>query len=159
MVKLPASGLFMLGLVPVLLVVPGPGAAQQPTDTVPPSLVTVGRMVRLQAEELGRLQGRVDRLADRSVILTLENGEARTVALAAIDTLWVRKRHTWLGAAIGGVVGFGFGVFIAEVAKAVCEFDCSNTSSILGGLVGSVPGAVVGGIIGSAFPRWAREYP
>ena len=159
MVNLPARGLFVLALVPTLLAAPGPGAAQQPADTLPTSVLTVGRMVRLQAEELGRLQGRVGRLADRGVLLTLDNGEARTVPLASIDTLWVRKRHTWLGAAIGGVVGFGAGVFVAEIAKAVCEFDCSNTSSIFGGLLGSLPGAVLGGIIGSAFPRWAREYP
>ena len=152
----------ILFLLAVTLLHTRAGAAQAGMPAATGSrYLTPSRTVRVQAERLGRLQGQVVSITGTDVVLRTGDGTEQPVPFASINTAWVRKRHTWLGAAIGGAVGVAGGVFFAELAKGLCEYDCTHGIGvdILGGLLVGAGGAVVGGIVGSAFPRWVRVFP
>ena len=136
--------------------------AQEPVrgglDTASVLLLKPERFVRIQVPDLGRVQGRVGGLTASDLVLQNE-GNSRSVRLAAIDTLWVRGRATKTGAIIGAVLGIGAGVFLGALGEALCEYDCNHNYVLSGALIVGAMGGAAGAVIGTAIPRWRRVYP
>ena len=146
----------------ILATVGHPVYAQDPSprgmDSASILLLTPDRFVRIQLPDLGRIQGNVSQRTASELVLRVE-GESRRVALAAVDSLWVRGRHTKTGAIIGGVLGIGGGIFLGALANALCEYDCDSNYVVGGAVFGAVAGGAAGAIIGAAIPRWRRVFP
>lgn len=100
----------------------------------------------------------------RGDTVTLRVGETnRTLALTAIDTLWVRQPSTRRGAVTGGVIGGLLGVGIGALFGSLCDGTACGreiatwtigTGAIIGGT-----GAIVGATIGRFMTHWGRAYP
>ena len=143
-----------------LQVTPVQAQGQSPggLDSASILLLKPDRFVRLQVPDLGRVQGRVGVHTATELILQVET-ENRTIRLAAVDTLWVRGRHTKAGAIIGGILGIGGGVLLGALGDALCEYDCDGNYTLNGAVLGALAGGVTGAIVGSAIPRWRRVFP
>jgi hypothetical protein len=150
-----AAGVFLAIAVRPILAQGTPPAG---IDSASILLLKPDRFVRIQLPDLGRIQGTVGLRTESELVLRLE-GEDRRVSLAAVDTLWVRGRHTKTGAIIGGLLGIGGGIFLGALVNAVCEYDCDGNYVVGGAVFGAVTGGVVGAIIGAAIPRWRRVFP
>jgi hypothetical protein len=119
------------------------------------------QVIRLRTEN-AEITGRLQALAGGTATLETPHG-SRSVALASVDSAWVRHRSTGTGALVGGIVGGVAGAaFVGLLAAAACEYDCNNVG-LEGGLVGlalgGAGGALVGAAIGAAIPRWRWRFP
>lgn len=118
-------------------------------------------VVRLQLQGT-RVTGRLVALSAGAAQIEAVAG-LRSVALAEVDSVWVRGRATRTGMLVGAVTGaIATGIFVGLVVSAVCEVDCEN-AGLEGGLVGfgigAVGGALVGAAIGAAIPKWRLRFP
>lgn len=156
-------GPVVLGL---LLLAQGYAAAQAPDSSLVSAVraLEIGRMVRLEASQLGRVQGRLLVVTDSSLTLAwLET--SLPVRLPHVERLWVRGRATGTGALIGAgvgvVVGAVFGLLIGQVAcEPVDGGDCTAAQvAAVTGLLGGAGGAVLGAAIGFAVPSWRLRFP
>lgn len=156
MVKPGLVVLLLVGLLGVAL----PLAAQTPArglDSASVVMLKPDRFVRIQVPDLGRITGTVRWLRPADVMISRDGDHI--VALAAIDTLWVRGRRTKAGAIIGGILGAGGGAFLGALGDALCEVDCEGDSVLPGALLGAGAGAIIGAVVGTAIPRWKRVFP
>jgi hypothetical protein len=127
-------------------------------DSAGIALLRPSILVRVQLPDLGRAQGRVGvRSATEFTLLT--DRTSRIIPISAVDTLWVRGRHTRTGAVIGAILGIGAGVFLAELGKGLCEVDCDKIHTIPIALIGGAGGGLLGAAVGSVFHRWRRVFP
>ena len=123
-----------------------------------------GQRVRLQVEQLGRVEGRF-LMADEEA-MTFAEGEP--IGLPDINRLWVRRRSTGkgarIGALVGGAVGIVFGIWMAREVSHCDAYEpepCIPTAAgaALGGVVFGAGGTVLGAGIGFAIPTWRLRFP
>ena len=159
MVGLTHSNCLRLSLL-VLALRTVPASAQSIDQALQP-LAERRQVIRLRAEK-AEITGRLQALSGGTATLETPHGN-RSVALAAVDSAWVRHRSTGTGALVGGIVGGVAGAaFVGLLAAAACEYECNNVG-LEGGLVGlalgGAGGALVGVAIGAAIPRWRLRFP
>lgn len=149
-------------LIVLLLSRPHGAPAQAPERTLP----QLGRLgptavVRATLPDGRRVTGRFLDAGSGRLGISRESGGADTLALAELQLLEVRGRHTRTGAIAGGIGGLAAGVFFGYVIGAICDAaECHRgrayliTIPLFGG-----GGAVLGATIGAALPKWTRIYP
>jgi hypothetical protein len=161
----------LLSVAALLAVLSAPAAAQQAT---PAESLTAARAraiaalrpgdrVRLSLAGDGVVEGRFVGASVDSVRFADRLGP-RAVGLVTVDGVWTRRRHTLLGAAIGGtVVGVSSGFLFYAIGAAVCSDGgggCHRWAfATLGALGGAAAGALIGGALGSALTGWSRRFP
>ncbi len=130
-----------------------------PSATVVQALGS-GARLRIQTAEWGRWEGRIAERWRDSLLLVTERIERR-VPIAAIDTLWVRRRSAKGGALAGGMVGFFIAVFPALILYQGCTSDFQACVEVIPGRVlrTGLPAVIVGALVGALLPRWERKYP
>lgn len=151
-------------LVALLLVSP-PLLGQRPEPHAVAAELRGARDGRILAASRGEtLDARVLRVGDDSVTLRL-GAANRTVALEAIDALWVRvpsTRHGVIGGVIfGGLAGALGGIFFTG---AFCDAASGCGGEMVKGAIGgavllAVPSALLGGAIGRRATHWQQVVP
>ena len=81
--------------------------------------------------------------------------------LQEVTDVWVRGRHTKLGAILGGLTGLGAGLFLGAIVSSACEVDCTRVDQVylVTGALGAGSGVLPGALIGAAIPTWKRRFP
>ncbi|HEY0038186.1 MAG TPA: hypothetical protein VGB66_15915, partial [Longimicrobium sp.] len=98
--------LTLLGAIVPALLVATPARAQSPdTSAITTAVWTAcpGARIRVAASD-SLVQGRCGGVRDGRLIVTSAGGEW-AIELVQIDTVWLRRRATGRGAAVGAVVG------------------------------------------------------
>jgi hypothetical protein len=163
-------------LIAVLVLVPGEclpsgSRAQNPSGAhIDSSLSTIvarisadsARLVRLSSRETGRIEGdRFTLLAD-SVSLKTASG-IRAIAIANVDSLWVRGTATRLFGIIAAVPCALFGAMVGGFIGGDPDGQPSPGRELLFPIVGLLGGGAicgtVGAGVGSLIGRWRLEYP
>ena len=104
-----------------------------------------------------RYAGSVTNEGDSVVVL---DGRRR-VAVAAIDSLWLKKSNAQAGAIVGSLAGAVAGLLIARANGASCS-DFSGecfAGPYATVLVSTAGGTILGALIGHVFPKWKFRYP
>ena len=124
----------------------------------------VGQQVRVDATQLGRIEGRL--VAASSTTLTLARQNVPTqIGLPDIERLWVRgratRKGTIIGAGVGTLVGIVGGLLISSLAcEPIDGGDCTAAEvAAVTGLIGGAGGAAVGLGVGFAIPVWRLRFP
>lgn len=128
--------------------------------------VPAGKIIRLRLSDGGRAGGPVRRWITYSVTLGPYLGYAEqdtVLALATIDTLWLRGQATRRGALYGGAAGLALGAVLGATAASICptgrrQEPCAQ-GTVTSAVAGLVIGGVAGAIVGSGNPEWQRLYP
>ncbi len=148
-----------------------PGPAPDSATLAALARLTPGAAVRLSAGMPKRVQGtlRSWTWSDSTVLIAAAPGTTVTsVAVGAIDTLWVRGRATGTGAVVGavtvGLLGAAAGAASCGLANSVNSLSGQSQQSCAGpvaggGLLGVGVGLGLGALVGSAFPKWRRVAP
>ena len=131
-------------------------------DSLPPQLrgLKPGQRVRLRTVAGQLLEAPVARPTTDPAGLQLAAADS-TIALAAIDSLWLRHTKAGTGAWIGAVaLGIPSVVFWSWVCTAVAEGTGCDAWDVVAGLslAGVAVGAGVGALIGSGSVRWELRY-
>ncbi|HEY7768202.1 hypothetical protein [Longimicrobium sp.] len=143
-----------------------PAAAQQAdTARITTAVWTAcpGARVRVAAGD-SLLQGRCGGVRDGRLIVT-SAGEERAIELVQIDTVWLRRRATGRGAAIGAVGGgVVLGLLGLAAGHGLCEQPngCGSEPyqiAAVAALTGVLGGTLTGGFIGYNVTAWSRRYP
>lgn len=115
-----------------------------------------GQAVRIRLQNGQRFKARLAAVDSTPPQLRFA-GPQSPVPVAAIDSIWLRKRAAGTGALIGGIVG---GAGLAALGADVCiglgegSFGSCGGTVIIVGLVGAAGGALLGAGIGSLVTRW-----
>lgn len=84
----------------------------------------------------------------------------RRVALAGVDSIWVRHDGTGTGALFGAVVGALFFGHLGSQLAGMCDSaNCTNHGFIVGGAFGIMIGGSIGAIVGSMQHDYELIYP
>lgn len=150
---------WMLAVVSVS-VIPPPATAQRPDETLRSFKPEV--QLRISTVNRGIHIGRLARVANDTVHLVPQRGSG-TVAIDAIDRVWVRGTATKKGAVAGGVTGavlgaLGFALFSYGVCDAA-ECSVDGSAVLLGLAIGGATGAATGAVVGSMFGQWHLKFP
>jgi hypothetical protein len=128
--------------------------------------VRSGDIVRLRMRDGRRAGGPLLRWNAYSATLGpyLGYAEADTVvALAAIDSLWIRTYRTRQDALTGAVVGGIFGLVVGSQAASLCPTQGGAKPCAQGAVTSAMGGALLGGLtgalLGSGTTRWRRLLP
>lgn len=148
----------LLGQAPDALAAQDPGAPGLAAPAAPVAAALEPRaLVRVRPGGGAHFWGTlVSRSADTLVLTGGEPGRLRPVAIADVDTLWVRRGAYPLegafigGTALGGSLGF--------LAHGLSEGNAMN-DGMEAGAFGFLVGAMVGAAVGMVVPRWARVFP
>lgn len=147
-------------LVVSALVIPPQATAQRLDETLRSFEPEV--QLRISTVSRGIHIGRLARVANDTVHLVPQRGSG-TVAIDAIDRVWVRGTATKKGAVAGGITGAVLGVLsFALFSYGVCDAaECSvdGSAALLGGALGGATGAVTGAVVGSMFGQWHLKFP
>jgi hypothetical protein len=109
------------------------------------------------------IEGRLVSFGDDGLVYRLSEGEERTVARAAVDSLEVGRRgsHWQTGLAVGGLTGaLVLGIAVAASGEECTGRGCFGPSrgqaAAAAGLAGLLVGGLVGTVIGAVIPaeRW-----
>lgn len=138
-------------------------AAHAQTRTPVPFPSASGQPVRIRLSGGGSLQGPLTVLDTRDGRLVL-GAPARALALAQIDSLWIRRDRVRSGATIGGVAA---GISMFAFTTSVCFSGTGCLASGPGDTAGArwravglstvaatAAGAVAGGVAGRFLRRW-----
>jgi hypothetical protein len=121
----------------------------------------LGKTVRAHAQDRSEIQGRVVYCQSDSLFL-VDGAGKYGISLESIDELWVRntrtKRGLVTGAVIGGILGGMLGAIGTAIGNGTCEYECSDTSPVVGGFLGAGLGAIPGGAIGAGIGAIARKW-
>lgn len=123
-----------------------------------------GAEVRLALVTADSVRGQCGRV-DYGRLMLREGAGERQIALAQIDSVWVRARGTASVARAGGIIGaltVG-GTFMIAV-NGLCESPsgCGSDPYVAGGLgalLGYLSGSLFGSLIGRTMTVWDRRYP
>lgn len=155
----------LAAIVPALLVAT-PARAQLPdTSAITTALWTAcpGARIRVAAGD-SLVQGRCGPVRDGRLIVTSAGGE-RAIQLVQIDTVWLRRRATGRGAAVGAVVGgVALGLLGLGAGHGLCEQPngCGSEPyqiAAVAAFTGVLGGSLTGGFIGYNVTAWSRRYP
>ena len=143
---------------------PQPNPAALHADSVASALARLkaGATLRLAARTGGAASVRGTLLGVQGDAVALQQGQQVTrLRLEQVTGVWVRGRHTKLGAILGGLAGLGAGLFLAAIVNSACEVDCTRVDKVylVMGALGAGSGALPGALIGAAIPRWKRRFP
>jgi hypothetical protein len=157
----------LLGLVVAALLHATPVRAQTAdTTAITTALWTAcpGSLVRVATRSDGVVQGRCGTVQDGRLLVT-SAGNERAIELVQIDTVWLRRRATGRGAAVGAVVGgAALGLFGLWAGHELCEQPngCGSEPYQIGAVAaftGVLGGSLTGGFIGYNVTAWSRRYP
>jgi hypothetical protein len=85
------------------------------------------------------------------------------LALASIDTLWVRGRATRQGMLYGGLAGVAVGTVLGATSGSICpgreRTEPCARGTLSSAVFGLAIGAMAGGLLGSNNPDWQRLHP
>ena len=156
----PVKSLLAMAVLALLATPAAPVAAQNGAGS-PLDGLHAGSYIRARIGPSRTVSGRFIPVDDARLGIRRDQGEIDTLRLRELGELAVRGRHTRTGAIVGGVIGAGFGTFVAIIANALCETDSCRGA---GPFLIAIPafgsgGALVGAAVGSAFPKWKRVYP
>ena len=125
-----------------------------------------GEIIRVRLGSGARAAGPIRFWSTSSVTLGPYLGYAAhdtVLALAAIDTLWLRGRATRRGALWGGATGLAVGAVLGATTSSICPIGGRNQPCARGAVTSAVVGLVVGGLagalVGSGNPQWRRLHP
>lgn len=144
-----------------ILVLPGAqafGQAEAPSPTV---RLQPGQTIRIRLQTGQRLEGHVAAVDSSPPVLRFAELQP-PVAIAVIDSLWLREGAAGRSALVGGIVA-GVGMF--AVAASVCSgltesAGCEDWGAVTGWSVAAAAGgALLGAAIGSRAPRWRLINP
>jgi len=125
----------------------------------------IGKTVRVHAQNKSDIQGRVVHCQSDSLFL-VDGSATYGISLESIDGLWVSntrtKRGLVTGAVIGGILGGMLGAIGTAIGNGTCEYECSDTSPVVGGFLGAglgaIPGGAIGAGIGAISHKWDLYY-
>jgi hypothetical protein len=122
-----------------------------------------GARVRLYRDAGGPAQGTCGPVVDARLVVR-EDGSEQPVALASVREVWVERRATGRGAAIGGGIGAGLlmvsgYVVVRGMSDGAAYGDDLAVVLPLAALVGGTTGGLIGGGIGYLTKVWERRYP
>lgn len=157
---------FALPLLAAALSWAAPAAAQVDTVALWRALAPScpGAEVRLALVTADSLRGYCGRV-DYGRMVVRQGTDERQVALAQIDSVWVRTRGTAGVARLGGFIGgLTVGGALYYVSNGLCDdtAGCGSETTVaagLGALVGYLSGSFLGGLIGRTMTVWDRRYP
>jgi hypothetical protein len=143
-----------------------PAAAQQAdTARITTAVWTACPGARIRVAAGGSLvQGRCGPVRDGRLIVT-SAGHERAIELVQIDTVWLRRRATGRGAAVGAVVGgAALGLLGLWAGHGLCEQPngCGSEPyqiAAVAAFTGVLGGSLTGGFIGYNVTAWSRRYP
>lgn len=143
-----------------------PAAAQADTTEVWWALAPVcpGAQVRLSLVSVDSVRGACGRV-DSGRLLVRQGRDEREVALAQIDSVWVRTAGCARASRSGALIGaLAVGGAFAFVSNGLCEAasGCRNGTVLAGGLgalLGYLSGAFFGALLGPGETVWDRRYP
>src|SRR6266536_3621080 len=125
-----------------------------------------GKIIRLRLSDGSRAAGPIQRWNAYSVTVGPYLGYAERdtfVALAAIDTLWLRSDATRRGVAIGSVAGGALGALVGFTAGTLCPTARNSGVCAQGAVTSIVTGLAIGSLagmlVGSGTPEWQRLHP
>lgn len=109
-----------------------------------------------------RFEGKLIKATGDSIWLV--NGSDPIALSAHADSVWVLKRLTGKGIAVGAFTGgLAFGTLVGLMAVGLCETsDCSNafpSGFVVGAAMGAGGGGVLGALIGSLVREWRQVVP
>lgn len=141
-------------------VIPPQATAQRPDETLRSFEPEV--QLRISTVNRGIHIGRLARVANDTVHLVPQRGSG-TVAIDAIDRVWVRGTATKKGAVAGSITGAVLGALsFALFSYGICDAaECSvdGSAALLGGVLGGATGAVTGAVVGTMFGEWHLRFP
>ncbi|HEV8304987.1 MAG TPA: hypothetical protein VGQ25_08510 [Gemmatimonadales bacterium] len=125
-----------------------------------------GKIIRLRLSDGSRAAGPIRRWNAFSVTVGPYLGYAERdtfVALAVIDSLWLRSDATRRGVAIGGVAGGALGAVVGFTAGSLCPTAGNDGVCAQGAVTSIVAGLAIGSLagmlVGSGTPEWRRLHP
>ena len=157
----------LIGLLSAALTLHAPApAAAQGTDTTTerPLLVSKlalrnGTVVRIARSDFPRVEGRLVRATDNTLIL-MDRGSEHSVPVNVADSVWTGSGSTKRGALWGGLIGLLPGAAAYSFFKGMCgDAKCEGKGAVvLLGVGGVGVGALLGALVGSHW-EWRRRYP
>jgi hypothetical protein len=159
----------LVGLLSAVLIVnASTPATAQGTDTTTerPLLVSKlalrsGTVVRIARPDFPRVQGRLVRATDHTLIL-MDRGSEYTVPVNVADSVWTSSGSTKRGAVWGGLIGLLPGAALFALSKGLCDAvdnKCEGQGEVVVLGVGAVGvGALLGALVGSRW-EWRRRHP
>jgi hypothetical protein len=157
----------LVGLLSAVLIVNASApATAQGTDTTTerPLLVSKlalrsGTVVRIARPDFPRVQGRLVRATDHTLIL-MDRGSEYTVPVNVADSVWTSSGSTKRGAVWGGLIGLLPGAALYSYLKGMCgDANCEGQGEVVVLGVGAVGvGALLGALVGSRW-EWRRRHP
>jgi hypothetical protein len=157
----------LVGLLSAVLTLNAPPpAAAQGTDTTTerPLLVSKlalrsGTVVRIARPDFPRVQGRLVRATDHTLIL-MDRGSEHAVPVNVADSVWTGSGSTKRGAVWGGIIGLLPGAVLYAYGKGMCgDAECEGAGTVVALGVGAVgAGALLGALVGSRW-EWRRRHP
>ena len=151
-----------LAAVAVLAAVARPAGAQDSLGVPAARAAALSRrqVVKVHTATGERFYGTFVSLTTDSLVLTAATpGRLRPVALAAVDTLWVRQGSAALpGALVGALTLASIGALL-EFALCDCDTRTGWDQAAPVATRGAVIGAAVGAGLGTLVSRWRRVFP
>ena len=112
---------------------PQPNPAALHADSVANALARLkpGARLRLAALTGGAAPVRGTLLRVQGDTVSLQQRQQVTrLRLQEVTDVWVRGRHTKLGAILGGLTGLGAGLFLGAIVSSACEVDCTRVDQV-----------------------------
>jgi hypothetical protein len=126
--------------------------------------VEIGSVVQIRDTSGISHRGKLLKVTSDTLGIMAERG-SRSIPIAALDSLWIRRSRASKFARVGAIVGGGIG---ALIAIDFVRFNCDSGVSCSGDYLKVVPigaavvgflGAMTGGVIGSVVHSWELVHP
>jgi len=135
--------------------------ASQTRQAGPSSRLRPGQTVRIRLPDGQRVEGRLAAVDTAPPVLHFDESQA-SIALAAIDSLWLRGSRAGTGALVGGILGGGGSfAFWTLLCYGLSESGrCNEWGTVIGlSAAGAFGGVLLGTVLGSLVLRWKLLKP
>ena len=118
-----------------------------------------GTVVRIARPGFSRVQGRLVRATDHTLIL-IDYGSEHTVPLTFADTVWTASGSTKRAAIKGGLIGLVPAVALYALAEGMCDVEkCDGQGALVATGVGIVGITAFIGALAGLRSEWWRRLP